>query len=163
MKFKKLCIAAVILTGLALGLCPSNTLAENSSITWYSYKDGIGLMKNQNKKGFLHFNSTHCVYCRLMNTTTFSDTRIIDYLNQNFIPILVNAAEEKDLAFKYGVRGVPTSWFLAENSSAIGQRPGFIPPEILLQMLEYINTNSYKSMSFDDYVRKQPAKDKQHP
>jgi thioredoxin-related protein len=163
MTFKKLCIAMVVLAWLAGGLRPPNALSETSAINWHSYKDGVSLMKDQHKKGFLHFVSNRCGYCRLMSTNTFSDAKVIDYLNKNFIPILVNITEQRDLANQYGIRGVPSSWFLSENSSAIGQRPGFIPPDIMLVLLKYIGTDSFKTMSFNDYAQKNPATAEPHP
>jgi thioredoxin-related protein len=131
---------------------------KDNQIHWYSYDDGIEKMQNENKKGYLHFYTDWCAYCKLMNRQTFSDADVIRYMNANFIPIRINAEKEKKVAQKYGVYRFPANWFLTENAEDILNQPGFIPANILVQILEYINTDSYQSMKFQDYLDK---KDKQ--
>ncbi len=90
-----------------------------------------------------------------MEKKTFQDPNIIAYINKNFIPIKVNTDKEQSIALKFSVRGLPTNWFLAENGEKIGNRPGFIPPKDLISFLEFIRTDSYKKMTFQDFSESQ--------
>jgi len=130
----------------------SAAMAANQDINWYSYKNGMEKINNENKKGYIHFYTDWCTYCKLMNQKTFTDESVIAFLNENFVPIRVNAEEQRDVAKKYGVSKFPNNWFIGEDQAEIGKRPGFIPADIMLKMLQYVSSDSFKDMSFQDYV-----------
>jgi thioredoxin-related protein len=138
-----------------VSLCFSPAMAENKEIQWQTYESGIQLLHDKNKKGFLHFYTDWCTYCKIMNHQTFTDSKIIDYLNDNFISIRVNADNQKDVAKKYGVNRFPNTWFIAEDSKGISNQPGFIEPEMLLNMLKFLNTDSFQQMNFSEFIDKQ--------
>ncbi len=97
-----------------------------------------------------------------MNSQTFADAKIIDYLNKNFVAIRVNAEKEKEVAKKYGVNRFPNNWFIAEDNSTLSSQPGFIPPDMFLDMLKFLNTDSFKNMKFSEFIQKQEkTKDKE--
>jgi len=73
-----------------------------------------------------------------MAKETFQDHSVIAYLNANFISVRVNSDRERKIAASYGVRGVPTTWFLKENGEKIGSLPGYIPPDKLLSILKKV-------------------------
>ena len=130
--------------------CPDSGTAEEG-IAWQSYETGMEKVKNNGKKGFLHFYTDWCTYCKLMVEKTFSDAKVRRYLNDHFVPMRVNAENEKDVAKQYGVSRFPSTWFLAEDAENIGNRPGFIPPDLMLSMLKYIHSGSYQDMKFQQY------------
>lgn len=156
MNFKKSYIF-ILLTGLLLLWLPAASFAEQSDIKWYSYQDGVEKIKKENKKGFLHFYTDWCTYCKLMNTNTFTDKKVIAFLNENFVPILVNAEKNQDVAKNYNANKFPFTVFLAEDISTVGNRPGYIPPDVMMDMLMYVQTNTYKNMTFNDYMEKKQA------
>ena len=155
MKTTKQIFITITLIALMLSLNLTPAMAEKKQIHWQTYDAGIKMIKEQNKKGFLHFYTDWCTYCKLMNKETFNDPKIIDYLNNNFVPIRVNAEKEKDVAKKYGVNRFPSNWFIGEDSSALTNQPGFIPPEMLLNMLKFLKTDSFKSMKFSEFMKEQ--------
>ena len=136
-------------------------MAENKEIQWQPYEAGMKMIKEQNKKGFLHFYTDWCTYCKIMNKQTFVDPKIIDYLNNNFVSIRVNADKQKDVAKKYGVSRFPSTWFIAEDSTSLSNQPGFIKPDMLLDMLKFLNTDSFKEMKFSEFVTNQEKTEKQ--
>src|ERR1700734_211613 len=44
---------------------------------------------------------TPCHWCHVMNQESFSDSRIAAYINENFIPILVDRQDRPDLDLVY--------------------------------------------------------------
>ena len=107
-------------------------------INWHTYDEGMALGKTEKKKVFLHFYANWCRYCRKMAKETFQDSSVIAYLNANFTSIRVNTDKQKKIAASYGVRGLPTTWFLKENGERIGSLPGYIPPGRLLSILKKV-------------------------
>ncbi len=137
--------------------------AATPTIQWYSYQDGIAKIKKENKKGFLHFYTDWCTFCKLMNANTFTDKKIIANLNENFVPILVNAEKDRDVAKNYNANKFPYTVFIAEDTSTIGSRPGYVPPDLLQDMLAYVLTNTYKNMTFNEYMEKKQAQQNEPP
>lgn len=90
-----------------------------------------------------------------MKLVSFKDSKVISYLNENFISISVNTDHEKALADKWKVKGLPLIWFLDSEGSKLSNRPGYVEKEQLLSMLKYIGTKSYDKMSFRDFLAKQ--------
>ena len=147
-KLAGLMLAALFFGGLFLVGSP----AASGGIQWHSYQTGMELGKKENKKIFLHFWAEWCDSCKKMNKETFTDSAVIAYLNKNFISIKVNSDKERALVSEYNVRGLPDNWFIAEKNEVIGNQPGPIPPDMLLPLLRYIYTDSYKKMSYSKFL-----------
>ena len=97
------------------------------------------LGKIEKKKIFLHFYADWCAFCRKMAKDTFQDSTVIAYLNENFIPVMVNTDKDPKTAAAYGALGLPYTVFLAESGEPIVSVPGYIPPDTLMSMLKEIN------------------------
>lgn len=120
-----------------MGLFSDTAAVE--SINWRSYEEGLAVSKIEKKKIFLHFYANWCVYCGKMAKETFQNPAVVSYLNNNFIAVRVDTDKEPATSMKYGVTGLPSTWFLTEMGEAIGTVPGFIPPDALLPMLKEVN------------------------
>jgi len=127
----------VIACYLSMGLSSDTTAVE--SINWRSYEEGLVVSKVEKKKVFLHFYADWCVYCGKMAKETFQNPAVVSYLNNHFIPVRVDTDKKPDTAMRYGVTGLPSTWFLTERGEAMGTVPGFIPPDTLLSMLKEVN------------------------
>ncbi len=120
-----------------MGFYGSTSAVEG--INWHSYEEGLVLSKVGKKKVFLHFYADWCVFCKKMAKETFQNPAVVSYLNNHFIPVRVDTDRNPATAMKYGVTGLPSTWFLTEMGEAIGPVPGFIPPDTLLAMLKEVN------------------------
>jgi thioredoxin-related protein len=128
----------VLLIILCLNVWFFNVADASNSIKWYSYEEGKTLAKAEKKKVFLHFYADWCGFCRKMTKETFQDDTVVSNLNNKFIAIRVNSDKEPDIAGKYGVRGLPTNWFLMETGQPIVSIPGYIPPDAMLSLLKEV-------------------------
>jgi thioredoxin-related protein len=147
--FKYACFLTAIIFILSTLSC---SFASSKFIRWYTYKQGIELSKKEEKKIFLYFYADWCTYCKKMETTTFNDYSVASYINDNFIPIKVNSDREVKIALDFDVKGLPSTWFIAENGEKISSLPGYIAPKRLLNILKYINTDSFKEMAFKKFM-----------
>ena len=145
-------ILTLVLALLSGVVQASVSQAGGEGIQWLSYAEGRQRGEAENKKIFLVFNADWCRYCLKMEKETFRDPTVIAYVNRNFVPISVNSDKQQDIAAKYNVRGLPSTWFISENGDRIGNRPGYIASDEMLKVLKYIGTDSYRSMSFRDFV-----------
>ena len=153
--WKRMAIAWILMIVLlpAFIPCPEAS-ATDGGIQWLSYAEGRDRGEAENKKVFLVFDADWCKYCLMMEKETFRDPTVIAYVNRNFVPIKVNSDREQTIARKYNVRGLPSTWFLSETGDKIGSRPGYIPADEMLQVLKFIGTDSYRSMNFQTFVKK---------
>ncbi|MCU0591050.1 MAG: DUF255 domain-containing protein [Desulfobacterales bacterium] len=126
----------VLLTG---GL---NGAAAADRIEWHTYDAGMSRSKFEKKKVFLYFHAEWCTYCRDMDLKTFKDPAVIGALNRNFIAIRVDSDREQAAATLFRVKGLPDSWFLSESGAVIGHRPGFIPADQLMKILDVVLSGS---------------------
>ncbi|MEW6076986.1 MAG: DUF255 domain-containing protein [Thermodesulfobacteriota bacterium] len=113
-------------------------------IAWHDYEEGLSLAKSSGKKLYLHFYTTRCHYCKVMQSETFTDNQVIAMLNENFIPIKVDLGARPSLGSVYPSPGVPMSWFLESNGDKIGSRAGYLPPDQFMEMLQFIIAEKYK-------------------
>jgi thiol:disulfide interchange protein len=128
---------------LSVGL-PSG-VAVSQEIQWHSFNAGMARGKFEKKKVFIHFYADWCAVCKVMEKSTFKDPVVIASLNDNFIPIKVNADREVQTASLFQVKGIPDNWFIGEDGEIIGHRPGYIPPDQLKNILTLIKNQDTDS------------------
>lgn len=131
--------------------------STSNNISWKDYTPGLAQAQKQGKSVFLYFHAPWCGYCVKLKKQTFTDSRVKAYLNQNFVSISVDTDKRGTLAQKWGVRGLPTLWFLASDGTKITSLPGFVNSDQLLMILQYIHTQSYKTMNFQEYVQQKKS------
>jgi len=129
-----------------------DSFASSDKINWNLYEEGMVIGKKTSQKILLYFYANWCGYCNKMKKKTFQDSLVIDYVNTHFVPIKVNTDKKEQLALKYRVRGLPSTFILSEDGDEISNLPGYIKPSKMLLILKFINTESYTKMSFEKFV-----------
>ena len=71
-----------------------------------------------------------------MEKETLQNPAVVKMLAKEFIAIKVDTDRERALSNKFKIRGLPDNWFLAENGDIVGHRPGFIPADVFMKILE---------------------------
>jgi thioredoxin-related protein len=112
---------------------------SSDSVNWHSYEEGMAIAKIEKKKLFVHFFADWCAYCLKMAKDTFQNSAVVYFINEHFLPIMVNFDKEPETAAKYGVRGLPFTMILTEMGEPIISMPGYIPPDPLLSALKEVN------------------------
>ena len=138
MRMKSQYVCHVLSVVFCLSPLFADSVAATDRINWRTYDEGMALGRTQKKKVLVHFYANWCFYCRKMAKETFQDPLVVSYLNKNFISIRVDCDKDKRTASRYGVRGLPTTWFLTEKGEGIGNLPGYLPAGRLLQILKQL-------------------------
>lgn len=173
MKFKiqiLACFLLVISTASAQDAHPKNA----QQINWMSFQQAVQKSKEQPKKIFIDMYTEWCGWCKRLDATTYTDTRIIDYLNKNFYAVRMDA-EMKDTIVYDGITFVnpeptkarsthqiaaalmsnkmsfPTLVYLDENRNLLSQVPGYMTAEDLLPVLIYFGDNNQLRMSWEEF------------
>ena len=127
---------------------------SGSGISWQGYEDGLAKAKVEDKNVFLYFHAQWCTYCTKLKKYTFTDKKVQAIMDQYFVSISVDTDQNQALATEWEVRGLPTMWFLKPDGSRISSLPGYVDADQMVRILDYIQSKSYDTMSFHEFVQK---------
>ena len=87
----------IIVLNIILLLC-SNIIAQHQ-INWVSFEEAVKTNKTKPKLMLIDVYTSWCGYCKKMDRTTFQDSVMIDFLNDNFHCAKINAEMSSDVIF----------------------------------------------------------------
>ncbi len=149
--------------------------STDGNINWMSWDEAIAAAEKEPKKIFVDVYTDWCGWCKRMDKTTFADSKVAKYVNDNFYAVKFNAEQREEVVYrghtlKYiaaaGRRGVhelayslldgrlgyPSYVYLDEEQNRISISPGFKQVNPFLKELKYIAEDHYKNTRFDDYT-----------
>jgi thioredoxin-related protein len=148
-----------------------SAVAKNdSTISWYKYDDGLAKAKKDKKHVMVHFYTNWCGWCKRMDKLTFDDEQVRNMLNEDFVPVKVNAESGdkvmvdgkemtlRQLALTYNARAYPDTWFLKPSGERIGERKGYVEADEFQYILKWVKDDLYDKVSFPEYVKQQQEK-----
>ncbi len=91
--------------------------------------------QKKNKLILLSLSAIWCHWCHVMDETTYSDQEIISFINDNFIPVRVDADMRPDIDTLYNQGGWPSTAILTPQGEVISGG-NYIPPEEMLGRLK---------------------------
>lgn len=72
-----------------------------------------------------------------MDTVTYPNQGVADYIGNNFIPVRFNAQTNPDVKSKYRILWAPTILILDSNGTEYYRFNGFLPPDEFIPQLEF--------------------------
>lgn len=170
----------LILTVLLL--VSSGVSIAQDKINWISFKEAVEKQKVENKKLFIDVYTEWCGWCKKMDRTTFRNPVIVDYINQNYLPVKFDAEQRIPIEFRgkeynfvrKGRRGYhelaaaitrgqlsyPTYVFLDEQLNVIQPVPGYQDEVTLEYILNYFGEDFYKSQPWKKFTEEFQPKNK---
>jgi thioredoxin-related protein len=147
---------------------------DKPKIKWYGIEEAVALNKKKKKKFFIDLYTDWCGWCKKMDATTFTDPVIVEYMNENFYAVKLDAetsdtitingqeyvnpkpgtrrsSHQLAIALLNGKMSYPSFAFLDEEVKMITVLPGYNPPEKLEPVLHYIAQEAYKKESYQDF------------
>ena len=179
MNLKKLFILSlVILIGTNIIFAQKkNETKQPATIKWYSFEEALALSKQFPKKKILVDVYTEwCGWCKRMDATTFTNPVIIDYINQKYYAVKLDA-ERKDTIILDGKMFInpnptanrsthqiaqsllnnqmsyPSYVFLDEMGRVITISPGYSEAANFETILHYFGDNDYFNMTWENYQK----------
>ncbi len=152
-----------------------NSFAQDTEIKWLSLEQAINLNVTHPKKILVDVYTNWCYYCKVMDQNTYSNPKVIAYINSNFYPVKFNAEQKENLHFdgkdyKYipsGLRGYnefavallggklsyPTTVFFDTKTQVITRIPGYLDAKNYEPILVFIGDNHYTTKNWNDFVK----------
>lgn len=142
-----------ILLALSLSLSIS-VFAQDKEIKWLSFDEVAELAAKEPKMILVKVYTDWCGWCKKMDKETFTDSQVIDYINDSFYPVKMNA-EDTGKKFKFRgreytdasmartmrVTSYPNFVIMDAAMENITQLPGYRQPEAFLTSLNSLLEN----------------------
>jgi uncharacterized protein YyaL (SSP411 family) len=113
---------------------------EQVPIAWYEWhEESFELADTLDLPVMLYITAPWCEPCHLMEKTTLADPDVVATLNDDFIPILVDADKRPDVDSRYNRGGWPTTAFLKANGDVL-ESHNFLTTEKMMMAMGRIKT-----------------------
>jgi thioredoxin-related protein len=159
----------IILVSLVLTL----TMQAQTPVKWYTIEEAFLLTKKEPRKIIIDVYTDWCSWCKVMDSKTFSNKVIADYMNKNFYPVKFNAEQKADVSlngktYKFvaggsrgyhelaaellnGQLGYPSVVFLDEKTNMIQPIQGYIKAKQFDGIIRFIGDDFYKTKKWEDF------------
>lgn len=103
----------------------------------------------EGKLYFVDFVANWCMPCRWMDETTFSDPRVAQYMNENYVPVKVDIDNFDGYAYKqqYNIRVLPSMLIFNSKGEIVARYQESLPPSRLLKILAEHNTSANRQIT----------------
>jgi len=95
-KMKKVLLVSFLLSLMLFKVQRANAQNELMEVT---FQEADSLLKIENKPIVVFLYTDWCKYCHSMKASVFSDSTVIDYLNENFYVVWFNGESNQDVSF----------------------------------------------------------------
>ncbi|MBS1644526.1 MAG: DUF255 domain-containing protein [Bacteroidetes bacterium] len=139
--------------------------ATAKEIHWMTLDDVQVAMKEQPKKVWIDVYTGWCGWCKRMDQTTFQNPNVIQYMNEHFYAVKLDAEQKTDIRFLgkmyhadptkrthpfaeellKGQMSYPTSVVLQENFQMPQAIPGYQDVKTIEMILKYFGEAAYKT------------------
>jgi thioredoxin-related protein len=138
-------------------------------IKWMTIQEAYAATQKTPKKIFVDVYTDWCGWCKVMDRNTFTNQHIVDYMNENYYSVKLNAEGKDDItlgartyksmgnvhelaaALLQGKMSYPTTVYLNEKMELIQPIPGYLEPRMFHQITTYFAGNFHTKESFDQY------------
>ncbi|MEZ5847861.1 MAG: thioredoxin family protein [Geminicoccaceae bacterium] len=135
------------------------------ALTFKDMAEDLQTANDDGRRLAIIFEQRGCIYCRKMHEEVFSDPKIRDYIEQNFMVVQMNlfgdeevtdfdgeALPEKEMAKRWGVVFTPTMLFMPKEvpdggtaaQAAVEILPGAFGKGTTMSMLRWVNEELYE-------------------
>lgn len=150
---------------------PPKSKPPQKQIQWKTLDEVEALMKTAPRKVYIDIYTEWCGWCKVMDRKTFTNPAVVDYMNEHYYAIHLDAETADSLVFKQKKYGrlegsktnelaaefmnnklsYPTSVFFDEQFLNPQPVPGYLDVPTMETILTYIAKNKHKSVPFEKY------------
>ena len=106
-----------------LGLLLANSAwAQQDAIHWHNDLESAKTVARESKRLVLvHFWTPSCVPCKALEANVFSQPGVASAIEQDFVPVKLNADENSATAQSFGITRVPTDVVVTPDGQVVGK------------------------------------------
>lgn len=167
-------IICIIFTMFSITIFAQHTATtEASQIEWLSFEEVEEKMKLEEKKMIVDIYRGGCEWCRKMERETFQEPSIINYINDHFYAVKLDAGKQGSITFQgetyefvkkgkhghhelavkitRGEQGLPSIVFLDESLNVIQNFSGYKDPIDLEKLMRYFAEDHHRKTPWEYY------------
>jgi len=173
-------MSAIFLIGIFVLALGDSVLGQNAEekkkINWLDIETAQEKLKDEPKKLIVDVYTTWCGWCKKMDAGTFSHPVIVDYINEHYYAVKLNAESKKEITFNgvtyknpnpggrrsthelasiaavNGRLGYPTIVYIDEELNLITQVASYMDAKTLEPVIHFFAEEAYKTMSYEDFT-----------
>lgn len=152
---------------------PPESELEAGGVKWMSWENAMELFKTKKKKILVNIYTDRCGWCQHMDRTTYQESHLAQYINENYYPIKLDAEHRDAIKFnnkvyKYvksgdqsyhelaasitmGGLGTPALVFIDEELEVIQPILGYKDPDNFETIVTYFAEDQYLTTPWDVY------------
>ena len=132
--------------------------------TFHSYDEALALANERQQRVFLYFGRHGCPSCEKTNRESFTDPRVIERYNANYVLAYVDSESgdrlrlpngeritEMELGVKLKVFGTPFFYYMEPNGEPVYRAPGFQTAEEFLLYDDYVHGGHFRDQTLADF------------
>ena len=138
--------------------------AAEAGIAWRSWgASAFEDARNAARPIVVNVGHEGCTACRMMEQNTFSDPRVIEFINQNFVAIQVDSEMQPDIGERYSDWAWPATAFLKPDGQQVFAIRGSRRPDDFLALLERVIERHRQGQLKSDDLAPYVAPSQAHP
>ncbi len=145
--------------------------ATKPKIKWMTIEQAFQAIQKEPRKIVVDVYTGWCGWCKVMDQKTFTDPKVIEYINQKYYAVKLDAEQKDDITIgtqKYiwqngynqagvqllqGKMSFPTMVYLDEKFNMIQPVPGYQDAKQFHQIITYFGDDHYKKGEWDKYQK----------
>lgn len=142
---------------LLLGTLPAWALepALDSKVWHRDLQKAHVLAKQENKPILIVFGAEWCKFCKKLEQDTFSDRKMQQFVQTNFIPVYLDLDEEAKIGKILEVKSLPCTVVLSPNADLLGKVVGYKDiPSMESQLQKALQTGTVLQQAAGDKTLK---------
>lgn len=142
---------------LVFGILLSISVQGQDQIQWMKFEEAIEANSKNPKMLIVDVYTDWCGWCKKMDKETFTDPKVVEYINANFYAVKLNAEDTKrnfefmgktyneaQMAAAMQVRSYPNFVIIEPKLQNIAQLPGYRQPTDFLAGLHELIEKAFK-------------------
>jgi uncharacterized protein YyaL (SSP411 family) len=110
-----------------------------SEVRWRPWSaEAFEAARAADKPILLSISAVWCHWCHVMDETSYSDQRVIDIVNDQYVPVRVDNDVRPDVNQRYNMGGWPTTAFLTPQGDILTGAT-YLPPEQMADALAKVS------------------------
>lgn len=133
--------ACLILIGMSLSVMADDVSAPKT------LEQALEMAKSKRAYVVAAFYDKDCKGCQRFDQETFTDDRVVDWIDKRAVLIRLNLSDDsgKAAAERYDIKTAPTIQVMSSDGRVLGRQPEFIPAlRFLLRLESAINSNNIR-------------------
>lgn len=150
----KLILVGCCTASLAWLAAAQETASANKEIQWRTdYNQALAESEKRGLPIVIDFTTTPCFWCDKLEATTFRDPRIVNLMNQQYIPLKIHSSREPKLIQDMRVSAYPTLVLAGPGRKILHMKEGYHDPdtfhEILQRNIAQVATPDWMKQHYD--------------